>query len=144
MNRKLSRMIDMKGFAKLLSKIREGKKTWKDRPASAKLQTLDRELANSKKQKDIVRKELSRLNEKKNKFINPLYLAELSKQISTYKQKIKEMKREIHGAGAQSKREADELASMAGDGEKKPKNVTEIQDLRKGIFPHNFFLFNRN
>lgn len=126
MNRKLSRMIDMKGFAKLLSKIREGKKTWKDRPASAKVLTLDRELANSKKQKDIVRKELSLINEKRDKFMDPLYVAELNKQISLYKQKIKDTKREIHGAGAQSKREADELACMAGDGEKKPKAVTDI------------------
>ena len=133
MNRKLSRMIDMKGFAKLLTKIREGKKTWKERPASAKIQTLEREIANSKKQKDVVRKELDKLNEKKDKFMDPLYVAEQNKQILGYKQKIKDMKREIHGAGALCKKDADVQADM-GNVEKKPKAVSDIHSLRKGKF----------
>jgi len=82
MNRKLSRMIDMKGFSKLLNKIREGKKTWKDRPDSSKIQTLDREIQNAKKQKEILRTDLEKWTDKKAYYSSSGHLNDLNQNIA--------------------------------------------------------------
>ena len=132
MNQKLSRMIDVKGFTKLQSKLREGKKTWKDRPTSAKCVTLNREIDNSKKQAQIKKDELQKLLDKRGKIINPIYMTDLNKEILNFHKMIKLIKKEVHDLDIQSQIKAKKAVVIQSD-ERARDTYNEISEQLRDI-----------
>ena len=96
-NKKLSRMIDYKGFSKLLSRIKEGKPVeFKNRPKSTKMRTLDREIHNNEEVLKMKKVDLKRLLNKRKRLLDPIYLTDINRDIIDHERKIKQFKKDIH------------------------------------------------
>lgn len=112
-NKKLSRMIDYKGFSKLLSRIKKGKAVeFKHRPVSAKIRTLKKECDNNQSVLDQKKLELKRLGGKKKRLLNPIYITDINREIIQCERKIKNMKKEIHHIEITSKRDGKRVVKL--------------------------------
>lgn len=112
-NQKLSRMIDYKGFSKLVNRIKHGKPVeFKNRPVSAKVRTLENEINNNLEAIKLKKEDLKRLGMKKKKLLNPIYLTDINREIVEYERKIKNMKKDISHIDAESKKEGKQVARL--------------------------------
>lgn len=106
-NKKLSHMIDYKGFSKLVSKIKKGgsESEFKNRPITAKNRVLGKEVSNNEEVIKIKMVEAQRLENKKNRLLNPIYMTEVNREIISFEKEIKELRKEIHHLEIESKKE---------------------------------------
>lgn len=106
-NKKLSHMIDYKGFSKLVNKIKKGgsESEFKNRPVTAKNRVLGKEVSNNEEVIKIKMIEAQRLENKKNRLLNPIYMTEVNREIIQYEKEIKELRKEIHHLEIESKKE---------------------------------------
>ena len=96
-NKKLSRMIDYKGFSKLLNRIKEGKPVeFRNRPKSTKIRTLNREIQNNEEVLKMKKVDLKRLLNKRKRLLDPIYLTDINRDIIDHERKIKQFKKDIH------------------------------------------------
>ena len=94
-NKKLTQLIDQKGFQKILDQIKKNWKDFKNRPDSVKINTYDKEIKNNENLIVNLTKELENLEICQKRMDSTALLQDLRHKQHKIESQIKKLKQEV-------------------------------------------------